>query len=115
MEAIRESIITSRFMFKRSKILSFDVILSSMFPIFSLGVRISMIYYMIVFPITILYFTVIIMFMAFFRNIPLIFEEKGDIIYNILYGFLHTSIVYWLYFPALYSVFMTKNRAWGTR
>ena len=53
------------------------------------------------------------MFMALIRNL---LNSKGkDHFYNCLYGFMHFFIVYWLYFIALFKVFVQRNRAWGTR
>jgi len=110
---IRETILVSKFMFKRSLLLSFDIIISFFLPILSLLARIFLIILPFFKPIYFLWFLFIISFMAFMHSFPIIFTpEKDKLKYIIMYGFLHTFVVYWLFYVALFN--LNKNE-WGTR
>lgn len=114
---IRENFITLKYMFKRSGFLSFDILSTSIFPIFGLGIRLSMVMFIFIYPrTTIPFYIFTILYMSLFRNLTLFGKKKWSILfYNLIYGFFHTFLVYWLYFPALYKVFIQRTRSWGTR
>ena len=109
---IRESYLSLSFMFKRSGILSYDVLYTSLMPYLSLLVRISMILFIIVHPPLILWFIGVIVLMAFLRSYYMFMEEGMDAVNNISYAFVHELVIYWLYFYALLTLNDTR---WGTR
>jgi len=110
----RENFITMKYMFKRSKYLTMDVILSALLPSFSLIARVYMVYSVIVYPELILYYILMVFSIASIRNLTII-ETKKQFWYYGLYGFLHNFVLYWLYFIAIWKVLVQKDFNWGTR
>lgn len=101
-----------RFIFKRSKALAIDTILSFSLPFLSLIARLNMYFLIFMSPILAVYYVIMIAFMAIFRNLFLFFNNRKYIIYNIGYGFLHELCIYWLIFVSLFTL---RDRRWGTR
>ena len=106
------SILSFKFMFKRSKALSIDTILTLSLPFLSLIARINMYYLIILSPFLILYYIAIVAFMAIIRNLFLVFNNRKYLAYNIGYGFLHEICIYWIIFVSLFTL---RDRGWGTR
>ena len=113
---IRENILALQYVFKRSKILAFETIYESTIPLFSLLVRLSVIFYLIKLPLLIIYYSASILFMALIRNLEALFKKEFKlVVYNSCYGFLQMFVIYWLYFVALYKLFIVSETKWLTR
>lgn len=109
---IRETYLTSKFMLKRSKLLSFEIFITTIMPILGLFVRLSIFALFFVYPVMIIYYIISMMLMAVVRNMYMLFENPSEFIYSIPYAFVHEFIIFWLYPIALLTL---KDTGWGTR
>ncbi len=110
---IRESLITMKYMWKRSKWLTFDQGITFALPFLALFVRLNLYYIaFFIYPPLLIWFVFIIIIMALLRSLLIMWDSGKKVIYNIGYGFLHEICIYWLLF---YSLFTLKDTSWGTR
>ena len=114
---IRESFLAFGYVFGlKNKWIAFDNIFDSFMPLFSLIVRISVIYTIVVYPISIFYYIAIIAVMAVVRNAESLIKGRWDsLFYNMIYGYLQMMVMYWLYYSALWELFVKRDVSWGTR
>ena len=92
--------------------MTLETSLNLVIPFFSLFARILIVYLIIISPLILIPVVLSIIVIAFIRNMLLFFEEGRVAFYSIPYAFLHETIIYWLYWLALFSLRDTK---WGTR
>lgn len=109
---LRESFITLQFAFKHSFLLPIEVLYNLIIPFLSIGIRLSIIATLIVYPTYIIPFIISVATVAVIRNFFLFFENKKLAFYSIPYAFVHELVLFWLYFWALFTL---RNRSWGTR
>lgn len=112
----RENLLTLKYSWQSKKWVLFgDTLTAALMPFLSLGIRILMIISVIMYPISLIYYILIIATMAFVRNITVIVDSWSEIWYCILYGLLHAFVIYWIYYIALYKLFITRKNGWITR
>ena len=109
---LRENYLVSKFMFKRSKALSFEIFLTTFIAFFSIFARIGLIVSLIMMPLYILWVIPMILFMGTVHSLYVLFHKPKYFIYSVLYAFVHAFIIYWLVFVALFTL---KKTGWGTR
>ncbi len=109
---IRESLIALKFSFRHSFLLSFEIVINLLIPIWSLALRIGAIITMILYPVTIPAFILSVFVVAVIRNYFLFWEDRSLMFYSIPYAFVHEFGLFWLYFIAAFKL---KERGWGTR
>ena len=109
---LRENYLVSKFMFKRSKALSFEIFITTFITFFSLFARIGLVVSLIMSPLYILWVIPMISFMGSIHSLYILFHKPKYFIYSVLYAFVHAFIIYWLVFIALFTL---KETGWGTR
>ena len=85
---IRENFFTMKYMFKKSFILSLDIIMMTIYPLFSLLARVVMLFSIFIYPILIPYYLSIIILMTILHN-PKTIKNVKNFIYGNLYSFFH--------------------------
>ena len=108
----RETYLTTKFMWKRSKLLSWEIFITTILPFLGLFVRLSLIISFFIYPIILLYYIMTIIIMAIIRNMYMLFENPREFIYSIPYAFIHETLIFWLYPIALIQL---NDTGWGTR
>lgn len=109
---LRETYLCSKFMFKKNKLLAFDISLTTFILFFSLLARIMLVISLILNPFYILIAIPMIALMAFLNSLYILFHKPKYFFYSILYAYVHAFLIYWLLFVALFTLKETK---WGTR
>ncbi|MBS3070677.1 glycosyltransferase [Candidatus Pacearchaeota archaeon] len=109
---LRENYLVSKFMFKRSKALSFEIFITTFIIFFSLFARVFLVISLFVVPFFFLLIIPMILFMSTLHSLYILFYKPNDFFYSILYSFLHVFVIYWLIFIALFTL---KDNRWGTR
>ena len=108
----RETYLTAKFMWKRSKMLTWEIFITTMLPFLGVFVRLALIASMFVYPILLIHYFFVIILMAIIRNMYMLFENPREFIYSIPYAFVHETLVFWLYPIALVRL---RDTGWGTR
>lgn len=111
---IRESLISMKFMSQKGFLFTLETLMIAIYPLFGLIVRLSIFIVPLFFPLMLIYYFVIINLMAIIINLNFI-PEWEPFKFSIFYAWIHIFIIYWLYFIALYKVFVQRTTAWGTR
>lgn len=109
---LRENYLVSKFMFKTSKALSFEIFITTFIVFFSLFARIGLVVILILVPLYILWVVPMILFMGAIHSLYILFHKPKYFGYSVLYAFVHAFIIYWLVFIALFTL---KETSWGTR
>ena len=109
---LRETILISKFMFKKSKTLSFEILISTFITVFSLFARIGLIVTIILNPSYIFFAFLVLTIMGILHSLYILFHKPEYYFFSIAYSFVHVFLVYWTLIVALLTF---KNRGWGTR
>lgn len=108
----RETYLTTKFMWKRSKMLTWEIFITTSLPFLGLFIRLILIFSSFIYPIIILYYFISIISMAIIKNLFMLFENRKEFIYSIPYALLHEIVIFWLYPIALLKL---RDTGWGTR
>lgn len=109
---LRETYLVSKFMFRKSGFLSFEVSISTFITFFSIFARIGLIMTLILNPSYIFIAIAMLTLMSMLHSLYILFNKPEYFFYSIAYGFFHAFIVYW---TLLIAIVTFRNIKWGTR
>lgn len=109
---IRETYLTSKFMCKRSKMLTWEIFITTAMPFLGFFVRTALIVSFIFYPFLMVYYLISILLMAAIRNLWMLIGNTKEFFYVIPYSLVHEGVIFWLYPIALFRL---KDTSWGTR
>ncbi len=109
---LRETLLLSKFMFKTSKLLAFEVSFTTSILFLSIFARIGLIVTIIVIPAYLFYAVPMILIMTTIHSLYVLFKKPRYFGYSLIYGFMHVFLIYWLIIPALLTL---RDIKWGTR
>jgi len=110
---IRESSMILPYAFKKGGILLLETVTGLAMPIAGTYIRIVLIILMIRYPFVLPYYALMIVITATARSLLMVERKEWKLWFkNVAYGFIHETIIFWLFFAALFT--LTHNQ-WGTR
>jgi len=109
---LRETYLVSKFMFKKSNALTFEILISTIITFFSLFARIGLIITLIFSPSYIPMALFIIGAMGVLHSLYILTDKPEYFFYSVVYSFVHAFFVYW---TLVYAMITFKDIKWGTR
>ena len=109
---LRETFLVSKFMFKKSGFLSFEILISTFITFFSMFARIGLFITLLLNPSYLFMALIILALMSILHSLYILFNKPEYFFYSVFYGFVHAFIVYWTLIAAIVTF---RNIKWGTR
>jgi len=109
---LRETYLLSKFMFKNSRTISFEVIFTTLITFFSIFARIGLMITLIFNPPYLIFALLLLTLMGILHSLYILFNKPEYFIYSIIYGFFHAFIVYW---TLIFAIITFRDVKWGTR
>ena len=109
---LRETYLISKFMFRKSSFLSFEIFISTFITFFSVFARVGLIVALIINPFYILPAMVLLAIMSTLHSLYILFNKKEYFFYSVAYGFIHAFVIYWTLVVAIVTF---RDIRWGTR
>lgn len=108
----RETIILSKFVWKKSKLLALDTVFQWFLPFASILVRIMVWITILVWPQYVLFYALTVLLIASLRSMNCIFSSSQRFFYSLGYAALYETILFWCFPFALVTM---NDLGWGTR
>lgn len=110
---IRESTLILPYAFQKGGVLLIETLTGLFMPMMGIYVRIVLILLFVRFPFVLPFYLLMMIFTATMRSLLMIERKKWQLwLRNIVYAYLHESIVFWLFPVALFTL---RRNQWGNR